>query len=255
MNSTEHSLPIVSTDSSATEANNRESFYQTFNNCPIPTSEKLNNLGLFMRRQDLSRIMFMDELYKKALPVHGVVMEFGVRWGQNLALFSSFRGMYEPYNYNRKIIGFDTFEGFPSVSEKDGSNDVIKKGAYTVTENYEQYLDTVLQYHEAESPLSHIKKYEIVKGNAIETLEKYLADNPQTIIALAYFDFDIYEPTKKCLELIKGHLTRGSVIGFDELNYHKFPGETLALKEVFGLDKYAIRRSPLSPLTSYIVIE
>uniref|UniRef100_UPI004048B656 hypothetical protein n=1 Tax=Rheinheimera sp. TaxID=1869214 RepID=UPI004048B656 len=103
--------------------------------------------------------------------------------------------------------------------------------------------------------LNHIKKYEIVKGDATATLAQYLADNPQTIIAMAYFDFDIYEPTKKCLELIKGHLTKGSVIGFDELNYHKFPGETLALKEVFGLDKYAIRRSPLSPLTSYIVIE
>ncbi|SNY56023.1 Macrocin-O-methyltransferase (TylF) [Arsukibacterium tuosuense] len=255
MNNKANTKPVVSTDSSATEADSRKSFYQTFSDCPVPPAEMLNNLGLFMRRQDLSRIMFMDELYKKALPVHGVIMEFGVRWGQNLALFSSFRGMYEPYNYNRKIIGFDTFEGFPSVSEKDGNNDVIKKGAYSVTEGYEHYLDSVLQYHESESPLSHIKKYELVKGDATATLERYLADNPQTIIAMAYFDFDIYEPTKICLELIKDHLTKGSVIGFDELNYHKFPGETLALKEVFGLDKYTIRRSPLSPLTSYIVIE
>ena len=52
------------------------------------------------------------ELYQKILNVHGVVIEFGTRWGQNLALFESFRGMYEPYNHFRKIIGFDTFEGF-----------------------------------------------------------------------------------------------------------------------------------------------
>jgi len=44
----------------------------------------------------------------------------------------------------------------------------------------------------------------------------------------------------------QNHVTKGTVIGFDELNYHEFPGETLALKEVFGLDKYKIRRSPLN---------
>jgi hypothetical protein len=184
-----------------------------------------------------------------------MVMEFGVRWGQNLALFSSFRGMYEPYNYNRKVIGFDTFAGFPSIAPEDGTDAIAAVGAYGVTENYEAYLEKVLNYHESESPLSHIKKHELVKGDASVTLEKYLRDHPETIIALAYFDFDLYEPTKKCLSLIKDHLTKGSVIGFDELNWATFPGETLALKEVFGLNRYSIRRSPLNPTPSYIVIE
>ena len=31
-------------------------------------------------------------------------MEFGVRWGQNLALFESFRGIYEPYNYSVELL-------------------------------------------------------------------------------------------------------------------------------------------------------
>ena len=58
-----------------------------------------------------------------------------------------------------------------------------------------------------------------------------------------------------CLKAIKEHLTKGSIIGFDELNLHDFPGETLALKEVFGLDRYRIIRSPYSSVQSYIVIE
>ena len=45
-------------------------------------------------------------------------MDFGTRWGNNMALFSIFRGMYEPFNRHRKIIGFDTFSGFPSINEK-----------------------------------------------------------------------------------------------------------------------------------------
>ena len=39
-------------------------------------------------------------------------MEFGVRWGQNLITLNNLRGIYEPFNHSRKIIGFDTFEGF-----------------------------------------------------------------------------------------------------------------------------------------------
>jgi len=234
----------------------RREFLSYFKDSPIPDDEILSNLGLFLNRQTLSRIIFMHELYKKIINVHGIIVEFGVRWGQNLALFSSFRGMYEPYNYNRKIVGFDTFSGYPEISDKDGNSEIIKKGAYSVTENYEKYLGMILDYHEKESPLSHIKKYELVKGDATVEIKKYLDKNPEIIIALAYFDFDIYLPTKKCLEaIVRGHLTKGSVIAFDELNCHDFPGETLALKEVFGLDKYKIRRNPLNPLTSYIIIK
>ena len=242
-------------NSTSQETSSREEFYKKFVECPIPSNEMLSQLGLFLNRQTLARIIFMHELYQKIIPVNGIVVEFGVRWGQNLALFSSFRGMYEPFNYYRKIVGFDTFKGFPSVSKKDGDAAFVTEGAYSVTEGYEQYLDSIMSYHEFESPLNHMRKYELIKGDASVTLEKYLKKYPETIIALAYFDFDIYEPTKRCLELIKPHLTKGSVLGFDDLNLSLFPGETVALKEVIGLDKYAIRRSPLNPSPSYIVID
>lgn len=242
-------------NSSQTELHRREAFVSTFRQCPIPDNELLANLGLFLNRQSLSRLLFIHELYQKIIPVHGIIVEFGVRWGQNLALFSSFRGMYEPFNLSRKIVGFDTFAGFPSVSERDGDAPIIGEGGYGVTSSYEDYLETVLAYHESESPLNHLKKFELIKGDAVETLPKYLSDHPETIIALAYFDFDLYEPTRQCLERIRPHLTKGSVIGFDELNCPTFPGETLALKEVFGLDRYAIRRSPHNPFPSYVVVD
>jgi len=243
----------VLSGSSDLEIKKRAGILELFRNSPIPDNELLSNMGLYLNRQNLSRILFMYELYMNVINVHGVVMEFGVRWGQNLALFESFRGMHEPYNYNRKIIGFDTFSGFPSVHDKDGHK--VSEGDYGVTANYDTYLEEVLKYHESESPISHKKKYEIVKGDACETIDTYMENHPETIVALAYFDFDIYLPTKKCLEAIKGRLTKGSILAFDELNCPEFPGETLALREVFGLDKYAIRRSPLNPLCSYIVIE
>ena len=239
--------------SSDGEKDLRTQFGDHFRQSPIPASELLQNLGLYMNRQALSRVLYMHELYKQIIDVHGVVMEFGVRWGQNMALYESFRGMYEPYNYSRKIIGFDTFGGFPSTDAKDG--DKVKPGDYGVTADYETYLTQVLDYHESESPLGHLKKYELVKGDATLTIHRYLAQHPETMVALAYFDFDIYEPTKACLEAILPRLTKGSVLAFDELNCAPFPGETLAVMEVLGLSRYRIRRTPLNPLCSYLVVE
>lgn len=243
------------TISSEQEQLNRQRLNAAFKSNPIPDNEQLNNVGLFVKRQDLTKTLFFNDLYQKFLNTHGVIMEFGVRWGQNLVTLNNLRGIYEPFNHSRKIIGFDTFSGFPSVDKKDGAHSIIQKGAFSVTENYENYLKDILDYHESECPLSHVKKNSLVKGDASVELEKYLKEHPETIIAFAYFDFDIYEPTKKCLELIKPYLTKGSIIGFDELNDPQFPGETVALKEVFGLHNVKISRSKYSGIQSYFIVE
>ena len=240
--------------SSNNESSKREEFYKLFKNCPIPKEELLINIGLFEKRQDFSRQLFMHELYKKVLSIHGVIMEFGTRWGQNMVTLTNLRGILEPYNYTRKIIGFDTFEGFPVIDEHDGAGSLIKQGAFSVTKDYEKYLKKILAYHESESPLNHIKKTEIIKGNASVKLAEYLEKHPETIIALAYFDFDIYQPTKDCLELIKPYITKGTIIGFDELNDTQFPGETVAVREVLGLSNFSIQRNVYCGKQSYLVV-
>lgn len=243
----------IATFGDAGEKERRTRLLDLMRHCPIPDQEMLMNMGLFLTPQNLSRILFMDFLYRKVIEVQGVVVEFGCRWGQNLAVFSALRGIYEPFNRLRKVVGFDTFEGLSGVSSKDSRT--LSTGMYAVTQKYEEYLAALLALQEAESPMAHLTKHEIIKGDAARKVEEYLERNPETIIALAYFDMDIYEPTKKCLEAIRGRLTKGSVIGFDELNDPVCPGETLAVKEVFGLDRYAVRRYPYNSRTSYLVIE
>lgn len=224
-------------------------------NSPIPDNELMRNLGLYMNRQLLSRILFMRELYEKIISVQGIVIEFGTRYGQNMSLFSSFRGMYEPYNMNRRLVCFDTFQGFLKVDKNDGGYEHAVKGGLSVSNGYEDHLRNVLEWHESQSPLSDIPRFNICKGDAVVELKKYFDKNPQTIIALAYFDMDLYEPTKNCLEIIKPYLTSGSVVGFDELNTKSWQGETLAYKENFSLDKFSIKRSQHSSDASYIIIE
>ena len=226
-----------------------------FKSCPIPEDQLFENLGLFLNAKIFSRMLFMHHIYKQIIDVPGVIIDFGTRWGNNLALFSVFRGIYEPFNRHRKLIGFDTFTGFHSINDKDGDSKLMSKGNVACTENYQEYLDKVMKYQEMQNPISHIKKYEICVGDAKKEIDKYLDNNPQTIVALAYFDFDIYEPTRKCLEAIKPRLVKGSVLGFDELNDPDSPGETTALMEVFGLNNIKLKRLSNTSRTSYFVVE
>jgi hypothetical protein len=248
-------MPKIQTRGSDKQINARETLLDLFNNNPLPKDELLTNLALFTRSSVLAKVLYLNELYQRILNTSGVIMEFGVWWGQNLVLFESLRAIYEPYNFTRRVVGFDTFEGYASVSAKDGRSDYVSEGAYSVSAAYEEFLTKLLDYHQQENAMPHIKKYEVVKGDATITIKQYLREHPETIIALAYFDLQLYAPTKSCLEAIRPHLTRGSVIAMDEINCPEFPGETLALKEVFGLENLRIRRSQFLPDRSFIIFD
>jgi hypothetical protein len=246
---------VIKTIASENEKNNRDQLKILFDQNPIFDKEQVNNVGVFLKRQEMSKMLFFNEIYSQIKDVHGVIMELGVRWGQNLTTLNNLRGIYEPFNHSRKIIGFDTFEGFSGVSEEDGAHEYNKTGAFDVSENYEEYLAQVLKCHENECPLNHIDKNFLIKGDATKTLATYLEDHQETIIAFAYFDFDIYKPTVECLKLIEPYLTKGSIIGFDELCDPGFPGETQALREVFGTKNFEIKRNRFSGIQSYLIFK
>ena len=251
---TETYLGNCPTYSNEDERDARKKIRTLFKNSPIPEEEILYNLPLFINRQQLSRIFQLKHFYEQILDVHGVIMEFGVRWGQNLALFTALRGMLEPFNISREIIGFDTFEGFQNLSPEDKTFINHEDGDLNVPYEYEKILNEILNYHEQECPNSHINKHQIIKGNAIDEVPKYLKNNPQTIISMAYFDMDIYKPTAEVLKFILPYCTKGTLLGFDELNCKIFPGETVALREILGTKNIHIRRTPLDPLSAYIIL-
>jgi len=241
--------------SSKGQSQAKKMLLELLKNTPVPDDELLENLGLYIRSVYLAKILYCNELYLRILNIPGIVVELGFWRGANLALFEAFRSVYEPYNLTRKVVGFDTLKGYPSISPQDRDSTYVAVGGYAVGEEYENYLTSVLDIHERDNYAPHIKKHEIVKGDVLKTIDQYLSRNPETIIALAYFDLAMYEPTKKCLEAIKPHLVRGSVLAMDELNSHDFPGETLAFREVFGLDRYKMYRSGYLPDRSYVIIE
>ena len=125
---------------SSLEQKNREELSYLLKSNPIDKKELIDNLGLFLNTKNFSRMLFFYEIYKKFLEVEGCIMEFGVRWGQNLGLLTAIRAMLEPYNIKRKIIGFDTFEGFVGTGKEDGEETFYEKGGLNLPNNYENYL-------------------------------------------------------------------------------------------------------------------
>ena len=237
---------------------------------PIPKLQILSNLGLFLNSKNLARILFFNDIYRQIIETQGVIIEFGNRWGQNLGILTALRGIYEPFNRHRKIIGFDTFQGFLEIDEKDKSSDdtasdtgahlhaggtIMTENNISVTDGYDKHLEQILSVQEKCNPISHIKKFELRKGDATEQFPQYLKENPETIVAFAFFDFDLYAPTKACLEILKDRLVKGSVVGFDELNEHDAPGETVALMEVMGLNNIRLRKHSHASRVSYFVVE
>lgn len=211
------------------------------------------DMQVTMKRQVLSRLIYYYELYKKITDVQGVICEFGVQWGATLTTLMNIRGMLEPFNHARKIYGFDTFGGFAAVTPEDGG--FSNPGQYTVSANYDQTLEQILAVQEGLSPLSHIRKFQLVRGDASETFPKWLQDNAHAIVAMAIFDMDVYKPTRDVLELILPRLTKGSLLVFDELNCEHFPGETQAVSEVLGLSKLALHCFPHQAYCSWAIWE
>jgi hypothetical protein len=207
--------------------------------------------NVFLRRQSLSRLIYYYELYQKIINVPGVVCEFGIQWGAGLATLINLRGMLEPFNHSRVIYGFDTFEGFVELDQRDGAK--AAKGDYSTPAHYCELLEEIIQLQESFSPLPHLKKFELVKGDVSDTLPVWLARNPHAIVALAILDMDTYQPTKDVLRQILPRLTKGSILVFDELNSRLFPGETQALAEVIGLNNLRLQRHPQQAFCSWAV--
>lgn len=232
----------------------RESLFRLFRERPMGDEELLTNLGLFMRSGALAKVLLLDEVYRRILPIPGAIFELGVWLGQSLVVFENLRAIHEPYNHARHIVGFDTFSGYTPLGAHDVASEIVREGAYSVSEGYERYLAELLDYHEQENVMAHVKKHAVIRGDAGETCPRFLEEHPETLVALAYFDMALYEPTKLCLDAILPRLVKGSVLVLDEMAHADYPGETRAVLETFDLKRVSVERSRYLPDRTILTI-
>lgn len=216
---------------------------------------KIDDFPKFASRQAIGRFLARYEIFKKILYVNGSIIECGVLYGAGLLTYAKLSSLFEPANHVRKIIGFDTFKGFPSINEKDaarGTSSHFKVGGLkgASIDDVQQAIDL----YNLNRPISHIPKVELVKGDICKTAPEYLKNNPHLVVSLLYLDVDLYEPTKVALETFVPRMPKGAIIGFDELNAKMFPGETTAVDEVLGIKNLKIERFPFESYISYCVL-
>jgi hypothetical protein len=221
-------------------------------NGPVPVGQQADDLALYMSRGAIADLLAMDTLYRMIMDVPGVIMELGVYRGRHLATFTALRALYEPYDLFRQVIGFDTFAGFPDVAQIDQVGPRASAGNFATPSGYADHLRAVLEAHESSEPHGHFRRSMLVEGDVRKTLPEYLERNPHTVVALAYFDMDLYEPTRDALQAIRPYLTEGSILAFDELNHAVWPGETAALRELIGLDHGPLRKLPGRAYPTYL---
>jgi hypothetical protein len=237
----------------------REKLEAYFENGPGSATEKLENFAKYVPRQNLARFLARYEIFKLIKNIQGSIVECGVLFGGGLMSFAKLSTILEPYNFQRRIIGFDTFTGFPGIDAQDLRGKPERKSAhlkekgFTVDGAYEDILKAI-ELFDVSRFLNHFPKVELVKGDFAVTAPKYLEDYPHLLVSCLYLDFDIYQPTKLALQHFYPRIPKGGVVVFDELNEEAFPGETLAVLESLDIKQHRICRFEFEPRISYAVV-
>lgn len=226
-----------------------------------PVSYFLDHFPVYSSRQSITKFLALQEVYLKILHLQGSIIECGVLGGFSLLTWAQLSSIYEPVSgANRRIYGFDTFEGFPSVGNNDWDSRTQtshKVGDLDInSENFDVFsnLQIAINLFDKNRFMSQFEKVEIIKGDFELTGPLFLDKHKEIVPTLLYLDFDLYQPTKKALELFVPLMPKGSIICFDEINDPTWPGETQAAREIVDFTKYHIFKSSFDIKMSYLVL-
>jgi hypothetical protein len=207
-----------------------------------------------VRRQQLKRFLALYEIFKLISPVKGSIVECGVFRGFGLMAWAKLSTILEPENLTRRVYGFDTFEGFPGVHEKDGNAVAAPERGDLYADSYDE-LQALIAEYDKDRFLGHLQKVSLIRGDTTQTIPQFIVENPHLVVSLLFLDMDLYDPTKVALEHFLPRMPKGAVVAFDELDNPMWPGETLALLDSIGIRQLELRRLEWDPYISYAVLE
>ena len=165
--------------------------------------------------------------------------------------------VFTPTATHKKVIGFDTFAGFPELAAEDGQSDstVQKLPGGLSAESFLSEFSALLVLHNSDAVLP-TERGKIVQGDICKTLPEWLEQNPEARFCLVNMDVDIYEPTTVILEGCWDRIVPGGVLILDEYATSKWPGETRAWDDFAkrrGLDVTLNRFSWANAPGAYVV--
>lgn len=206
----------------------------------------LNLFPVYASRRSLIRQLAHYELFKLTTELPGHYLDFGVYFGNSFFYWHKLIEVLIPTATHKKVIGFDTFSGFPSLADEDGGEDAsVQKQVGGL--NSQSFLDeflSLLDLHNDDAVIP-ARRGQIVVGDIGETLPEWLKENPESRFCLINIDVDIFEPTLNILESCWDRLVSGGVLILDEYATSKWPGETRAW------DQFSKERGGLGPVKRF----
>ena len=234
----------------------RWKLFEMMNAYRATDDEKERSLGLFLRGSLLARIFAVADIYKLIVDIPGCIFDIGTWRGQTAVLCENMRAIFEPLHFNRRIVCFDTFEGYKGFGEKDKASRLHQDGTYALEgTDYAQFLEQLLIVHEQNNAMGHNSgKHKVVRGDCRVTIPKFLADNPSEFIALAFFDVNAYEPTEQAFGEVWKRLVPGGVVAFWQLTRNSIPAEGRVYSDtIIGKYPHTLHRAPTYPGLCYLV--
>lgn len=226
---------------------------ECFSKNPDAWEKKMEDFPKYVKRQNLTRFLALYEIFKKIIHVKGSIVECGVFRGGGVMAWAKFSAILEPVNLTRRIYGFDTFSGFPSLSENDlkARGNGVKEGDL-YADSYEE-LHELINIYDTDRFLGHVDKVHLIKGDATKAIPEFIQKNPHLLVSLLFLDFDLYEPTSVAIEYFYHRIPKGGIIAFDELDNPLWPGETTAMLERIGAGNLKIERLDFDPYIGFAI--
>ncbi len=192
----------------------------------------------------ISKFVSRVEFYNKIKNLPGEIVECGVFKGSSLSQFIKLRSLFGNA-YSQKIFAFDTFDTFP---KKCSDDDKIYLKKFLDVAGDKSIKKSILI-----KLLKDLKLYEnldLIKGNILDTVPKFVKSNKNLKISLLHVDVDTYQPTKIALENFFPLVVKKGIIILDD--YGAFPGANKAIDEFIKGKDLVIKKLSYSHSISYI---
>jgi predicted O-methyltransferase YrrM len=171
----------------------------------------------YLERSEYKYVLWLDRIYQKIATVPGHIVELGVAYGRN-SIILAHQIQMNGDELTRKYYGFDTFSGYNEESLRTDKH----LSAQSWKDNSKKWVQDKIN----RVGVGHV--CELIEGDILVELPKFLEKNPNFRAALLYVDCNAYLPSFKGMEALKEFMSPGGIICIDE---KRQGGETKALIE------------------------
>jgi hypothetical protein len=209
---------------------------------------------LTMRVDRLAKLIAHYEAFKMVQEIPGSIVECGVFKGTSFVRFAMFRQLLGN-DFSAKLIAFDVFsDDYPDTKFEEDKQyrDHWIQTAGPSSISVDQLQDVLAR--------QQVKNFELVEGDVLETMPRYVKEHPGLKVSLLNVDIDFVEPTFCVLTHLYDRVSKGGVILLD--NYagedqagNSLHGDTKGIDDFFSDKNVQIRRFPFAARPAYVIKE